>query len=157
LYVFFPMEVYIGMRNQKGFSLIEVLVVVAIIGVIASFAVPNLIRARRAADSASAISSCRTLITAENLYLNANSNTSYGTLSALAPQEILDSSLSSGTKSNYSFTVAATPTTVVPPGFTCQANPIDGASVMNYYYTDASGVIRFKLGAPAASTDAAIQ
>jgi type IV pilus assembly protein PilA len=135
------------MRNQKGFSLIELLVVVTIIGVIAAFAVPNLVRARQAGDSASAVSSCRTIVTAENLYLNANSNTAYGTLSALAPQEILDTSLSSGTKSDYTFTILASGTSVVPPAFSCNADPIDGPTVMPHYFTDASGVIRSCVGA----------
>jgi type IV pilus assembly protein PilA len=143
------------MGNQKGFSLIELLIVVAIIGVIASIAVPNLLRARQAADSASAISSCRTLITAETLYLNSTSDQAYGTLSGLAPQEILDTNLASGTKSDYTFTIAVSGGT--PPGFSCHADPIDGSVIMNHFYTDQTAVIRFKLGAAAGSSDAPIQ
>jgi prepilin-type N-terminal cleavage/methylation domain-containing protein len=143
------------MGNQKGFSLIELLIVVAILGIIASIAVPNLVRAKQAADSASAISSCRTLITAETLYLNATSNTSYGTLSGLAPQEILDTNLAAGAKSDYTFTVAVSGGT--PPGLSCNADPIDGPTVMNHFYTDQTAVIRFKLGSPAASSDKPIQ
>jgi prepilin-type N-terminal cleavage/methylation domain-containing protein len=56
------------MKNQKGFSLIELLIVVAVIGIIAAIAVPNLLESKKAANEASAISSVRTIVTAQITY-----------------------------------------------------------------------------------------
>src|SRR5918912_1706241 len=94
-------------KNQKGFSLIELLIVVAIIGIIAAIAVPNLLSSKRSANEGSAIGSVRSLNTAENEYFTTDGqNLNYGTLAQMNTAGLIDNVLSSGTKSGYAFAVA---------------------------------------------------
>ncbi len=95
------------MKNQKGFSLIELLVVVIIIAIVAAIAIPNLLASRRAANEASAISSLRSIHSAQATYFStAGNNSLYGTLGSLmaANVELIDSTLGGGAKSGYTFT-----------------------------------------------------
>jgi prepilin-type N-terminal cleavage/methylation domain-containing protein len=123
------------MRKQKGFSLIELLIVVAIILIIAAIAIPNLIRARMSANEASAVGSVRSINTAEISYNAAYPAQGFaGTLAAIGSPAaacvptsasgcFIDSVLTTGTKSGYLFTIAAaggTPTT----SYSVAANPV---------------------------------
>jgi prepilin-type N-terminal cleavage/methylation domain-containing protein len=160
-------------KNAQGFSLIELLIVVAIILVIVAIAIPNLVRSRVAANQASAVGSLHVLNTAETTY-----SSTYGgyspTLGYLGPPsvgtdpvpsgaELIDSILSGGSaqatqssKSGYTFTYS--PSGSDPTGniyaYTITANPITpGTTGNNYYYTDQVGVIRQNSTAEAGSTD----
>jgi len=136
------------MKREQGFSLIELLIVVVIIGVIMAIAVPGLQRARRYAQSGSAIQSLRTITTAENLY--ERRFRVYAALVDLAPEGTIDSNLASGSKSEYSFTITLTlDANGKATHFTSNADPQFDQTTAEYFFVDDTAVIRHNAGAPA--------
>lgn len=156
-------------RSSKGFSLIELLIVVAIILIIAAIAIPNLLRSRIAANQASAVGSLRTLNTSEVTYSSTYNVGFTATMSYLQPDPtgssptstaagLIDSILANGSKSGYSF--AYSPGTTDSNGrintYQFTAVPITSSTGTNYYFTDQSGVIRQNSTTTAGSTDSPI-
>ena len=94
------------MKNQKGFSLVELLVVVIIIAIIAAIAIPNLLASRRAGNEASAVSSLRTIHSANVTYqATFGGGAAFAVIGTLddAGVELIDATLAAGTKSGYTF------------------------------------------------------
>ena len=134
--------------SQRGFSLIELMIVVAIIGIIAAIAIPYLEQARQASKSASAINSLRTINSAQASYRSAIGQ--YGSLTELGNNNyIADPNLVAGEKSGYTFAVTNTTNLNYEAG----ADPVlDTLNTFQHYYVDASGIIRVEVGASATAT-----
>lgn len=152
------------MNTKKGFTLIELMIVIAIIAIIAAISIPNLLRSRMAANEANAIGSIRTISSAQVQFrasgmTTVNDVSSFGTLSQLgtASPPFLDKVLgqNNAVKSGYQFNVTVVPPdTSTAPGF--RANGLRQNSNMGNraFFVDESGVVRFVEGdGPATTAD----
>lgn len=129
------------MKNEKGFSLVELLVVVIIIAIIAAIAIPNLLSSRRAANEASAISSLRSIHSAEATYqATLGANVTYGSLADLgaAPSGLIDPILAAGTKSGYAF---ADTRSVANDAYCVTATPTGATTGLRIFAVSTPGVI----------------
>jgi type IV pilus assembly protein PilA len=146
------------MKKQKGFSLIELLIVVTIILIIAAIAIPNLLRSKIAANEASAVASLRVINTAQVAYSSAY-GLGYTALANLRTPPagcvaatslvacLIDDNLGSGTKGGYTFTSVAAggAGTVANPNSTFNSTAVPtalGSSGQSSYCSDGSGVVR---------------
>jgi prepilin-type N-terminal cleavage/methylation domain-containing protein len=158
-------------KRQKGFSLIELLIVVAIILIIAAIAIPNLIRARIAANQSSAAATLRTLASASAMYSSTYQNGYPTGLPMMAPAAVpscltaslIDATLATGQKSGYNFTwtpgaVPPTTTNCGTPGWTdgfaVDANPVSTSTGTVAYCVDGNNVI-YQYNTPPTAASAA--
>ena len=141
------------MSNSKraGFTLIELMIVVAIIAIIAAIAIPSLTAARMHGNEASAVSSLRTIMSCNEQY-RVRFGDYAGGLSDLGTEGYIDSVLSAGSKQGYDFSYTAGAST-----WECTAEPVTPSRTgERYFFVDLTGVIRFSTSGTASGADPAI-
>jgi len=137
------------MNRNKGFSLIELLIVVAVIAIIGAVTVPNLLRARAAANEGSAISSVRAIISAQSTFVATVGSGAYAVnLGSLQTVGLIDQALGSGSKDGYNFASTGTGIT-----FTITATPVtQDVTGTRGFFADQTGVIRFDISGSATAS-----
>jgi type IV pilus assembly protein PilA len=150
-------------RDASGFSLIELMIVIAVIMIIAALAIPNLLRARMSANESAAVGALRTVATQEVNYNSAWGGGYSTTLAALGPpppgtpasqtnSDLVDQVLASGIRGGYQFiyTPLVPSGSSAPTGFTVSAGPISpGITGEWYFFVDQSNAIRQSYNTPA--------
>ena len=156
--------------RQAGFSLIELLIVVAIILTIAAIAIPSFLSSRMAANEASAVESLRTVQSSLTAYAITYSAVGYaaqlsdlgdGGTSPCVPTPIqacmIDGILASGVKSGYVITYVQDASSTPSTGYTLNSDPINrGSTGRRSFFTNTPGVIRFNAAASATIADPVI-
>ena len=142
-------------RSSKGFSLLELLIVVAIILIIATIAIPSLLKSRQAAHEAAAVSTLRTINTAEVTYLT-TANGKFGSLQDLVNNNMISSNFIPGPVSGYFFNISLG---AGNSDYTITAEPASANDGKYGYYVTLDNTVRYSIIAtlaPAGSSGAPV-
>ncbi len=146
------------MKRNKGFTIVEIMIVLAIVMLLATLVISSVLRARHNANEIAAIASCKTIVTAcQNFYANTLPHAYPGSLSDLiAPQSdppYIDSVLAGGTKQGYRFTYAL----INGESFTLNADPsVSGKTGTRHFFVDETGIVKANSTGQAGSGDPSV-
>jgi prepilin-type N-terminal cleavage/methylation domain-containing protein len=148
-------------RNERGFSLIELMIVIAIIGILIAVGVTGYKAAMRAANEAAAVKTLRTIAEQQMLYFNAHQRSTFGSFEEMRKENLLDSRFDGATPvvDGYVYTMKVIPkSTTAQAGYTINADPqvADGvaATGKNHYFVSSdTNTIHVNDAQPAAATD----
>jgi len=135
--------------SDQGFSLVELLIVVLIIGIIAQMAIPHLMQSKLAANEASAITTVRSVLNAETLYVTTVGSGKYASMGSLVSGMLVDTVVGSSTKDGYVFAISLG---AADASFTIDARPTGYLnSGIRSFYADETAVIRYTTADSAAT------
>jgi len=135
--------------SDQGFSLVELLIVLLIIGIIAQMAIPHLMRSKLVANEASAITTVRSVLNAETLYVTTVGSGRYATMGTLVSGMLVDSVVGSSTKDGYVFSISLS---AADTSFAIDARPTGYSNTgIRSFFADETAVIRYTTADSAAT------
>jgi prepilin-type N-terminal cleavage/methylation domain-containing protein len=143
-------------RNQRGFTLIELMIVIAIIGILIGAAIVGWKAATKSGNEAATIQSMKTIFTTQGLYYSSHGR-NFATFEQLVKEQYLSSKFSGNppVDAGYVYTLKVTPKTAnSTSSYTLNADPVDDGSGTNHFYIDNSdGSIHVNASQPASASD----